>query len=478
MTTRRPLYGWLSASTISLCGTRLSMIAIPWFVLVSTGSATRTGAIGFAEMLPYVVAKAAAGPLLDRVGARKVSVLADVGSTVAVAAIPALHAAGGLSLGALAALVAVAGLLRGPGDGAKAALIPDIVDAAGVPMERVTGLGSAAERLASTAGSALAGALVAVLGPVNALMIDAATFAVAAALVAISTPRTVHKATGDDAGEAYLARLRTGWDFLRGDAVLVAMVVMVALTNLLDQAYSTVLVPVWAQDGGRGAGAIGLLFAVWAAGSTVGSLLAATVAASLPRLPTYVIAFAVAGLPRFLVLAFGLPTVVVLGTAVVGGFASGFINPILGAVIFERIPRHLMGRVSSLNTSLCWALIPFGGLLGGGLVALAGLSPALLVCGFGYFAVTMLPTVRPEWRQIEAPAAHKVPSTVPSQPPRDRAAAGSAQQVAHDGVGQQAAPASQHQAIGPDRLRQPVADQARDDRLAGLVEHADVEPGA
>jgi hypothetical protein len=71
-------------------------------------------------------------------------------------------------------VVALAGLLRGPGDAAKAAIIPEVVDATGVPMERATGLHSAAERLASTAGAALAGLLVAVLGPVNALLLDAA----------------------------------------------------------------------------------------------------------------------------------------------------------------------------------------------------------------------------------------------------------------------------------------------------------------
>ena len=58
-----------------------------------------------------------------------------------------------------------------------------------------------------------------------------------------------------------------------------------------------------------------------------------------------------------------------------GGFASGFLNPILGAVIYERIPTPLMGRVTSLNTALCWSLMPFGGLLGGVLVQAIGLSP-------------------------------------------------------------------------------------------------------
>ena len=50
---RRPLYGWLTAEAISLTGTRVSTIAIPLFVLETTGSAARTGIVALAEMLRW-----------------------------------------------------------------------------------------------------------------------------------------------------------------------------------------------------------------------------------------------------------------------------------------------------------------------------------------------------------------------------------------------------------------------------------------
>ncbi len=102
-----------------------------------------------------------------------------------------------------------------------------------------------------------------------------------------------------------------------------------------------------------------------------------------------------------MVLAFDSPLVLVLAVAVVGGFASGFLNPILGAVIYERVPEHLVGRVSSLSTAACYALMPLGGLVGGFLVGGAGLAAALLVCGAAYFVVTMFPVVDPRWREID-----------------------------------------------------------------------------
>ena len=91
---RRPLYGWLTSEAISLTGTRVSMIALPFFVLTTTGSPEKTGLVALAEMLPLVVMKVLGGPVIDRVGARRVSITCDLGSVVVVGTIPFLHDAG------------------------------------------------------------------------------------------------------------------------------------------------------------------------------------------------------------------------------------------------------------------------------------------------------------------------------------------------------------------------------------------------
>src|SRR5207342_2474118 len=130
---RVPLYGWLTAECISLLGTRVSMIAIPWLVLTTTGSATRTGLVAFAEITPMVFFKAFGGPLVDRVGPRRMAITTDLLSFVAVGMIPLLHVSGALTFPLLLGLVAIAGALRGPGDAATNALIPALVERAHVP---------------------------------------------------------------------------------------------------------------------------------------------------------------------------------------------------------------------------------------------------------------------------------------------------------------------------------------------------------
>jgi MFS family permease len=90
----RGLAGVLAAQAVAWTGTRLSAIALPWFVLSSTGSATQTGLVVFAEMGPYVVVQALAGPLIDRLGPRRISVSCDLVAAAGMAMVPLLYAVG------------------------------------------------------------------------------------------------------------------------------------------------------------------------------------------------------------------------------------------------------------------------------------------------------------------------------------------------------------------------------------------------
>ena len=403
---RLPLYGWLTAQAVSLLGTRVSMIAIPWLVLVTTGSASKTGLVAAAELTPLVILKALGGPLVDRVGARRMAIACDAASLVVVGLVPVLHHAGRLSLPVLLVLVAVAGALRGPGDAATSSLIPSLARAASVRYERVTGLASAIERGASMLGAALAGGLVALLGAANAIAVDAISFGVCAVVLAVTTRGLEAPVRESGAAPAsYGNELREGWHFLRHDPVLLGLGLMIAVTNLLDLAWSGVLMPVWGRESGLGVGVVGLVFAVWGGASMVGSLVAAAWGERLPRFATYVVAFLITGLPRFVAFALGAPLWVILAISVVGGCASGFLNPVIGAVLFERIPEHLVGRVTSLNTAICWSLMPLGGLLGGVLADGVGFAAAMTVLGVGYLVATMAPALLPSFRGMDRAAA-------------------------------------------------------------------------
>ncbi|MGW3485928.1 MFS transporter [Streptomyces sp. NPDC001054] len=413
----RPLIGVLLALGVAQTATRISAIALPWYVLATTGSATQTGLVAFCEMGPYVLAQTFGGPLVDRVGARVVSGTTDLVSALAAAAIPLLDVSGGLNIGVLLALVAVIGTARGPGDLAKHVMVPEAADLAQVPMERATGLSGTVERLASTLGLAGGGAVVALLGALTSLTVMAGLFALGSLVVLTTLPRRAtapaHHATETEEDEGYWRRLRAGAAFLRRDRLLLAVCVVVGVTNLLDAATSSVLIPVWARDSGGGVGSIGLVGAAMGIGGVAGSVVAAMYAHRLRRRPVFFFGYLMAGAPRYAVLALDVPLWLVVTVFVASGLGAGFLNPILGALQIERVPRPLLGRVSGLVTAFAWAGIPFGGLVAGSLLGATALVPALLVFGALYFLTTSLAGLLPEWREMDRRRGAAVTGAVP-----------------------------------------------------------------
>ncbi|MFJ4007270.1 MFS transporter [Streptomyces sp. NPDC090023] len=404
----RPLAGVLTAMAVSLTGTRVSAVALPWFVLVTTGSATRTGLVAFCEMAPYVAVKAFTGPLVDQAGPRTVSWTTDLVSAVAAAAIPLCHALHLLSFPLLLALVAVIGAARGPGDLAKEVMVPEAAERGGVPLERAVGLSGVIERLAATVGPAVGGSLVALLDPLTCVAANAGCFALGSLVIAAAFPRRAARPAeaaarrAEESGAGYWQRFGEGFTFLRTEPLLLTAIVMVAVTNLLDAAFNMVLRPVWARESGHGPAVLGLTGSVTGAAAVAGSLIAAVLAHRLRRRAVVLIGFLLAGAPRFLILAVDVRLGVVLAVMAVSGFGAGFLNPVLGAVLVERVPRRMLGRVNALGDSLAWAGIPLGGLLAGAAVASVGLVPVLLACGTAYFLTTNLAGLRPEWREMDS----------------------------------------------------------------------------
>jgi Na+/melibiose symporter-like transporter len=403
---RRGLVGLLAAVGISTAGTRMSLLALPWFVLSTTGSPTLTGLVATMELAPYVTVQAVGGPAVDRLGAWRTSVWCDVGAGLLIGLIPVLHVLSLLTTPQMLGIVAVAGALRGAGDAGREVMLPGVGEHAGTPLERSAGLLDGVSRTAGLIGAPLAGVLIGLTSAVNVLAIDAGSFVVSAVFVAAFVPRSAQPATPqqDDAPLGYAASLREGFAFLRGDRLLLGIGAMVLITNLLDQASSAVLTPVWAREVAHSAVALGLISGAFGLGAVAGNVFTTWLGPRLPRRWTYAIGFLMTGGPRMLTLALATSVSPVLAVCVIAGFGAGGINPILGAVQYRRIPRHLQVRVMGAVNAAAWAGMPVGGLLAGALVEAVGLRPTLAAGAAVYFATTLAPFVFPAWRAMDEPA--------------------------------------------------------------------------
>ncbi|MFI1397791.1 MFS transporter [Streptomyces sp. NPDC020681] len=419
---RGPLASVLAANAVSITGNSLTLVGVPWFALETTGSPAKAGLVAFCATLPVVVSAIAGGPVIDRIGRRRVSIGSDLVCALAVAAIPLLHYAGVLAFWMLCALMAVTGLFHAPGETARAVLIPDLAKAAGTPLSRAASLFDAVSRGARMAGAALAGLLIAFTGAEAVLLLDAATFGGSALLILAGLRSLSAGDPRQSPRSPYRAELREGCAFLLRSRLLLAIVLMVMLTNGLDQGWNAVLLPVHAKENLGGAGHLGLLVAVMAGCALLGALLYGAVGHRFPRRALFTVAFLLAGMPRFVVAAFTDGTAPLAATMAVAGLGAGMLNPILTTIIFERIPDELRSRVTGVTTAGVLLTSPLGGLAAGYLVERTDLTAALLALGGLYFAATLAPAVFPSWRDMDtAPATgHKAgPGTGTGTGPRN-----------------------------------------------------------
>jgi MFS family permease len=414
---RAPFAALLSAYAVSVLGTTMSELAIPWFVLTTTGSAAKTGLVAFAEMAPYVLAQVLAGPIVDRAGLRRSFVAGNIAAALAVGAIPVMYAAGSLSFGVLLALVAVAGSVRGAADCANSALVPATATVGHIPLERAAGLNSGANRTALLLGAPLGGVLITLTSSTTVVAADAATFAVAAVVVAVfvrgirpgttvphqSPPVDATRPTGS-AIRRYGRDLAEGLRFIRGDRLLLGIVTMVAVANLLDQGMSAVLLPVWVRRELHSATALGLLGGALGLGALIGSLAGAWLGPRVPRRALYGFGFLLGAAPRFFVLLLASSLAPVLVVFFVADTFGGSVNSVIGATSYERIPPHLQARVLGMIKASAYVGIPFGALVAGFAADAVGLDTTIAVAGVCYLVTTLTPFVFPAWRDMRRPA--------------------------------------------------------------------------
>src|SRR5262252_8880233 len=105
----RPLSGLFAAEVISTTGTEMTAVALPWFVLVSTGSPTRMGAVLAAEFVGMSVLGLWGGRAATLLGSWRMMLASDLARAVLIALIPILYWAGALTFPVLLVVGCVVG---------------------------------------------------------------------------------------------------------------------------------------------------------------------------------------------------------------------------------------------------------------------------------------------------------------------------------------------------------------------------------
>ncbi|UZJ32132.1 MFS transporter [Streptomyces endophytica] len=410
-------------------GAAVTNVAMP-LVAVSTlhASTFAVGLLAAAGWLPWLLIGLPVGVWVDRVRRRPLMLAAAALSLALFAAVPVLARYGGLGLGALLAVALLTGGAAVVFQTAYSAYLPTLLDPADQAEGNAKLHGSASA--AQIAGQGTAGLLAQLIGVVNGLLANAATFLVALlCLLGIRhrEPRPAER-NGGHAPRSLSAGIAEGVRLVAGDVWFRTLTLFGALSNLALMGYQSLVAVFLVREVGLPSGAVGGLLALASTGGIAGAFLVRRAAARLGTaramllyelgLPSAALLIPLttqgAGTLLYVAGSFGVSAGVVGGNILKAGFQQRYCPP------------SLLGRLVASSAFLNYGTLPLGALLGGALGSALGVRTALWIttAGVPLAALTLVlspvRTVRdlPEHR---ADDAHHADGPAPGE--RDGAAA-------------------------------------------------------
>ncbi|WP_392508673.1 MFS transporter [Naumannella halotolerans] len=406
-----PLY--VGGAALSLFGNSAIAIVLPWLVLARTGDVTITATVATVSGIATVPATVLGGRLADRFGARRVAVLADIGSAVSVAALPVVDAVWGLDLMWFVILGAVGALFDVPGMTARQALMAEVAETSGTKVDTVAGVFQASFSLAFLAGPALAGLLLGWFDPVTVVWVTAMCSALAGVLTWLlpvsPSIGADHQATG-----------RGGWQLIIGDRRLLAVLFISFAATLITPPLLAVVLPAF-YAGIERPELLGFTLSAFAVGSLLGAVLYALLS-KRSRLPAYLAAMGMMTLGMVAVALLASVPLIMVGMLLLG-LGGGLFGPVWNVFIAEQLPTGTRGRVLGWFTAATMVAGPIG--LGGLTLALTltDMQTAALALGIFWVFVAVLAVISRDARAV---------ATAPAPEPRG-ADGDAAAPVADDG---------------------------------------------
>ena len=359
----------LAAEVISVSGAQMTWVALPWFVLTTTGSATRMSLVMAAEAVGLAVVGFPSGRLLNHLGARRTMLLCDGLRGPLMLLVPVLHWAGALSLGLLIGVAFVLGAFSAPYFSAQRMILPELLGEDETAVSQASALFQGATRITLLLGPVSAGVLIGLIGAPAVLVIDAVTYVAAVVLVALFVPSTEPvRAEGEDRG------IRAGLRWVAGEPLIRTWRFCFIVGDVAWQAIFVALPVLVVSRYDSDARIVGALFAAFGVGAVLGNVVAYRLVRRVDGLSLIARVALGQALPLWM-LTLDLPAVAAVAALFTSGLANGLINPSLHAIITLRIPPALRATVMTSLMTLYALAMPIGILGAGPLLDRFGVDP-------------------------------------------------------------------------------------------------------
>jgi MFS family permease len=369
-----PLRALLIAEIISTSGGLMTWVALPWFVLTTTGSAQKMTLVIAAELLGLGITGLPAGVLLQKIGARRSMLLADATRAPLMLLIPVLHWTVGLHLAVLIAVSAALGALGSPYNAAQRMIVPELLGEDEKVVGQANALFQGAIRTTILLGPLLGGVLIAAFNAPVVLVIDAATYIVSFLLVLVFVPHREVEAPADSS-----RGLLSGLRFLVHEPLLRVWMPIFTVGDMAWQAFFVTVPVLVVERFHSDPRLVGIIFAAFGLGAVVGNMVAFRwLVERVPGMRLIAFGQPFQALPLWL-LVFHVPALWVAVALGLSGVANGVVNPSLHSIMTLRMPPAIRAKAMTATSTINGLAYPVGLFAVAPILAAFGAQPVLVI---------------------------------------------------------------------------------------------------
>jgi MFS family permease len=386
----RSLLGLVTAELVSLTGTAMTFVALPWFVLATTGSTAKTGWVLAAEMLPIAIFGIPSGTVIAKLGAKKTMLISDAARGPLMLVIPILHSTGHLSFAALLGTTFAIGIFAAPYFASSRLIVPEVAGEDEQAVASVNAVLSGANQLTQLAGPVLAAVIIGLAGPATVLVVDGCTYIFSFLVIAtvVGAGRRVEAA-------AQQKGVLAGVKFLLGDSLLGAITIAACAINFVAQGIVLGVQGIAFFRYGQSAHVLGFLFAAFGVGAFAGAVVAQQLTQKVPLQKLAAVAIVAMPLPLLLL---SPTTPWPLAALIIGVFAFfvPLVNAPIAGILTVRTPKELRPKALTGFMTLATLAGPLGFVAAGYALRHVALGsfflalPALLLLGSLVCAAVLL----------------------------------------------------------------------------------------
>ncbi|MEU6578111.1 MFS transporter [Streptomyces sp. NPDC046805] len=340
----RALTALAAAKLISTMGSWMTVVALPWFVLTTTGSPTKMGQVLGAEVLAVALLGIPSGSVVARLGVLRTMLVGDLLRAVIVALIPGLHAVGLLSFPLLLVLSFAIGVFSAPYYSSQRLILPELLGEDEQVISQGNSMIDGANRFGSLAGPALSGVLIGLLSAANVMWVDAATYLASFLLLALFVRRQTKRRPVPSAEPTGMA---VGLRYVFGNRIIKHLGIALFLMGIALPMLMAALPVLTYLRYGADPKITGFLVTSYGAGMALGSVMAYMAFARYSRQFLGTVGMICVVIPLWVLIS--TPSPVVVGVAL---FVSGLFIPvnssIIGTLVTLRTPEGIRPQVMTV----------------------------------------------------------------------------------------------------------------------------------